>query len=811
MLETKYGTIGISVCALIFMCGCLPVGKNKLNTNEEDWPLIKTKPIVYNTEGNKNKQEELLEVKSDDVILNLDTDGNGLYDDTERKAMLDVLQQECPELKADYDADGDGKVTILEQTQGRDPLSVRIPKSFLKSANKIPWAINMFPEWISTAYIQDDVAPGKVEKIVTRGTVSRDASQSNPELQPTKIADGGIEFAANSGQYLSMKGMRDARWSYRWCIFTFRIDGNSGTDKETILLDINRGNSSNKSSPKIWYNRETGLHIQYQGRNKGGLDRRIMIADNVIADGKTWNTVVCGIRYGQMYAAVNGTLLAAVEEQPDRFSGDWLNKTYSYIGDKRKGNMAWACDLLVFGLTEPSEAMVDKMSGWAAHRLGVQANLPADHPYKEKRPVMDKEDFPYRYVHNDEKWNEWGKSVDPFRHATKEEKAKLKALPKSERPDKYKLSNAGGPRVEPKGFERVFYDDFREYRIGASTSGESDLWGGIGFNSAVGASAKLVEPGKEPNVYEHDPENKKQKLSLRKKGNRWYASAFYSVNDLGHGYTWKGAKIFRTRCMFPKVEKSELAGGLFPAFWSYGPEFLFWRTANRIEVDWFEFDGQNPYWYNGLSSHVHYTHIKNIFAKRSERYHTYKVYNGMLTEKDSKIPGGFYIWDGQFHTWEFVVDNDMTYVNITVPDENGNDKWVEVCRCKTPATYLERLDLQFDYALKSEHGNPKNGEQQDFIVDFVEVFQKTEDINMLPEPFTARPELIGEAKVGSTITCEPNVAGIKDIRYYWFADEYPITYGVSNTLKITEAEAGKKIRCMVKAVGALDMPEAWTK
>ncbi len=770
MLETKYIVIGISVCLLMFIFGC------NLEQNNQ------TKADA--------KEGEAQPVKFVNIIRNFDVNNNGLYEDIERKAFLDFLQKECPELQAVYDTDGDGKVTILEQTQGRDPLSVRIPKSFLQSTNKISWAINMFPEWISTAYIQEDVAVGKVEKIVTRGTVSRDAVQSNPELQPTNTSDYGIEFAANSGEYLSIQGMQHARWSYRWCIFTFRIDKNSGTDNETTLVDINQGNSSNKSSPKIWYNKQTGLNIQYLGRNKGGLDRRIMIADNVVADGKTWNTVVCGIRYGQMYATVNGTLLPTVEEQPDRFSGDWINDNpTSYIGDKRKGNMAWAYDVLIFGLTEPSEAMVSKMSGWAAHRLNVQANLPSGHPYKDQRPVMDKEDFPYRYVHNDEKWNEWGQTI------------KVKEDTRV---------NAGGERFKPVSFERVFYDDFRANRIGNSGSGESDLWGGFGFNPAVGADAKLVIPGRQPNTYVHDAENKKQTLSLIKKDDRWYGSAFYSVNDLGHGYTWKGPKIFRIRCMLPKVDKKDLAGGLFPAFWSYDPDFLFWRTSNRIEIDWFEFDGLNGHWYNGLSSHYHYTQIKNIFAKRSERYKSYKVYSGELTEEKSKIPGGLYFWDGQYHTWEFVVDDDMTYVNVTVPDADGNDKWVEVCRCKTPATYLERLDLQLDYALKKHNGEPKNGEQQDLFIDFVEVLQKTEYINVLPEPFTAKPELIGDCEVGSTITCKPNVEGINDIRYYWFADGYPLTYGVSNSWKITEAEAGRKIRCMVKAVGALDMPEAWS-
>ena len=722
------------------------------------------------------------------LLTHLDPDGNGLYDDRERKALLAALRQACPELTGTFDADGDGKVSIEEQTAGRHPLSF-LTKSVLESEVKIPWAIDIFPEWVMSGYFQEDLAQGAVGQHPPRGTIKATASQEARTLQPGKPGQrSGVEFAASSGQFLSMPGQRDARWNYRWCILTFRIDASSGADGVTNLLDLNHGNGSNKSSPRIWYSKEKGLSVQYVGRNRGGEDRRVMATKAIVADGKTWNVIVCGIRYGQMFASVNGVLLSTETRQPGRFSGDWPHGTTSHIGDRRKGNMAWAYDALVFGTTEPSEAMVRKMTGWAAHRLGFQANLPANHPYRAVRPVLDAEDFPYRYFHDDAKWNAWGQSLK-------------KSVTRV---------NAGGARVEPEGFERVFYDDFRASRVKASTSGEADLWAGYGFNPAVGADAPLVTPGREPNTYPHDGGNKWQTLSLIKRGNRWRGSAFYSVNDLGHGYTWIGPKVFRIRCMFPDVPQKELAGGLFPAFWSYSPDFLFWRTANRIECDWFEVDGKNGRWYNGLSSHYHYCHVKNIFAKNPRSYKRYKVYSGELTEAKGKIPGGFRFWDGEFHTWEFIIDEDMTYVNLTVKDANGQDRWVEVCRCPTAPTYLERLDLQLDYALRTKDGAPRDGAQQDFVIDSIEVLQKTSAVDTVPAPFAAKPKLSGGKTVGSKVTCAPNVPGITDLRYYWFADGYPLTYGTRNTWTITEAEVGTRLRCMVKAVGARDMPEAWS-
>ncbi|MBN2712111.1 MAG: hypothetical protein JXR97_06695, partial [Planctomycetes bacterium] len=262
--------------------------------------------------------------KGETMLSQLDPDQNGLYDDTERKALLDVLQQQCPVLRATYDADNDGKVTILEQTQNRHPLSVLVPKSVLKNKQKIPWAIDIFPEWIMSAYLEEDLDQGAAKAHTARGVIPSVAAQEKPELQPArKAGHGGIEFAANSGQFLSMPGQRDARWNYRWCILTFRIDANSGKDKETVLLDLNQGKSSNKSSPKIWYTKDKGLSVQYVGALKGGLDKRVLTANNVVADGKTWNVIVCGIRYGQLFASVNGTPLTSPTKQPDHFSGDW--------------------------------------------------------------------------------------------------------------------------------------------------------------------------------------------------------------------------------------------------------------------------------------------------------------------------------------------------------------------------------------------------------------------------------------------------------------------------------------------------------
>lgn len=725
------------------------------------------------------------------LLNHLEADGNGFYDDAERALLVAELQQRSPRLKdVVFDSDGDGKVSILEQSKGRDPLPLLVDREALLRDGRIPWTIDLFPEWIMSGHVQDDVAVGAVAQQPVRGILSNfQAVQADATRQPAKSGPrSGVEFAADSGQHLNLDGVRDARWNFRWTVFAFRLDGASGSGDTTTLLDINQGNGPYQSSPKITFRKGQGLQLQYIGGGAdNGRDYRRLSAPGVVADGKTWNVLVCGIRQGNVFAALNGSELEADKPQPGRFSAPMVYDTKSIIGQKEKTNAGWAYDLLCMGQTEISEATVRKLSGWAAHRLGCQGLLPESHPCRQLRPILDEEDFPHRYLHDDARWAEWGASLKPKENV---------------------LTHAGQPRVEPQGFERVFYDDFRKYRIGLSTSGEGDLWMGFGFNTAVGMAAPLLEPGKKPDAYPYDAENRRQAIAIVKQShNRWRGSAIYSVNDLGQGYTWEGPKVFRIRCMFPKTAPKDLNKGLFPAFWSYGTEWLFWRTSNRIECDWFEFEGADGSWFNGISTHYHYPHVKTDFVRNKDSYPRYKVYRTQMTEANTKVPGGIFLWDGNFHTWEFVVGRDTTTINVTIPEANG-ERWIELARCPTAPTYLERLALLLDYALKPDRGGPAN--REDFTIAAIEVLQTTEQVQALPQPFAARPVLNGQPVAGQVLTCQPNTNGIKDIRYYWFADGYPLTYGAANTLTLTPELAGARIRCLVKAVGARDMPEAWS-
>lgn len=719
----------------------------------------------------------------------------GLYTPTDRAAALALLQTHCPELRGIiFDANGDGLVTALEQDdEGRDPLSQILSRDSLAAAPDIPWTPDFFPEWLMTAFVQDDApAGGTVETLPTRGVLTNVVVTAQRPFPRKSSAESGVEF--DPGVRCVFPGCRDAHWFYRWGVLVFRISPPASPSQDTVLLDVNhnRNGTSSGGSPRVTFNPQEGLLVRFIGRGEKGPDVRELRSRAVVADGTSWNVVVFGMRQGNLFLEVNG-VAADPGDQIGRFAAERLDsKTLeSLLGDDRPDSAPWALDALLLGQTEPSEAMVRKLTGWAAHRRGFADRLPEGHLYRNRRPVLDAEDLPRRFRVDDAAWD---------------------ALRERNADKSFTRSRTGQPREEPQGYERVFFDDFRAFRVSDSRRGDGDLWMAPGYNTSVGRKASLLAPGRSPDVYPHDANGGIQTLSLARGGGRWYGSAFYSVNDMGQGYAWARSKVFRIRCRFPAAPAgTRLPQGLFPAFWSYGTEHLYWRTSNRIECDWFELEGANPRWLNGLSTHLHYTHVPNPHVRRAQSYSRFKLMGSELSEERAGVPGGISFWDGRFHTWEYVVGPELTVASITVadPDAPDGERWIELFRGQTSPTYLEPLSLLLDYALKTTDGMPTDdGARFDFEIDWIEVLQRTEDLARLPSAFAARPTLAVE---GGEVRCSADVPGITDLRYYWFADGYPVTYGARPTLALDRIPSGtRSVRCMVKAVGALDQPDAWT-
>ncbi|MEO0678285.1 MAG: hypothetical protein AAFZ02_12090, partial [Pseudomonadota bacterium] len=433
----------------------------------------------------------------------------------------------------------------------------------------------------------------------------------------------------------------------------------------------------------------------------------------------------------------------------------------------------WGYDVMVFGQSELSEAMVQVIEGWAMWRSGLAEDLSAGHPYRATPPTMSDADLGTRYHFDAEAWGAlWARNPRQVREAFR-----------------------GQPLPEVTDHVPVFLDDFRAARVARSDqigNGRDPIWYAPGWNGSVGKAARMADPDRAPELYAHNAAAQTLTLSIGHRGDTWLASAIYSVNDAGQGHSWEGEAIYRVRVRLPR-----LAGppdvGHFPAIpWFYNLEHLFWRTGERIEIDAFEFEGIDPFWINGGSSHVHSGQYPGRFGHLSEDAPRGKIIGDRLDLN---------IWDGMFHDWEMRIGREVTILGL-----DG----LEIARIETPPEYLERLYMIADYALKPGP-EPDRERPYGMEIDRIEVLQPASHLARLPAAFEGHP-VVSLSEDGATAQCTARfTVPVSDIRYAWFAqDGYPLGFGPDPRRVLAPSKKRTGLRCMVRAVGLVDQPEAWS-
>lgn len=668
------------------------------------------------------------------------------------------------------------------------------------------WSLDAFPEMVVQSLVQESVsAPGPVATVSFGGLAAltkHNATASAPAgFEPIRL-DGrqGISFPADGQKRLVFKPESDALLLYRWSLLIFRTDGAGGSGKPAVLLCVNDGPQPNGRSgnwqPRLEFDpSDRSVAVSYRGSKRHQLKSP---ANSVATDGR-WNVALTYRRHGRIFLRVNGADCGQASPT-DSFSTERPDDMIeSRIGDTSAKSPAWSLDGLWIGQSELSERIVAKMEAWA---LGRAAGLPGGAAASPAfKPVVDADDAPHRYTFDAERWAAW----------------------KVANPKQKRLEFQGQPvaKVQPDrtSWVRVFCDDFRKpaanssRAINGSSVGDStfdleagrQIWFAPGTNSAVGGHAICKDGNDLPfkEVYVLDPAATTLTMRLYcaipgKDGKpaQWRNSQFTSVNDAGVGYSWAGAKGFRLRAKMVNVGPE-----LFHCpIWFYGLEHLFWRTSERIEFDIIELDDD---WDNYGSSHVHPGAFKGLFGHSPHDTMKKSAPEAIRSPKlaAGKQVCGINAWDGEFHTWEVWIEDKLTYINV-----DG----VEVARVDTAPEYLERFYMYIDTCLKSEKGMNASL-SYDMVLDHVEGFQPAAVVDAVPgAPFTSRPVLAGTAAAGGAITCTANVAGCEDVWYYWHADGYPRGFGRSSNYSVLAEDVGTEIRCMVKAVGAKDQPEAWT-
>jgi hypothetical protein len=629
----------------------------------------------------------------------------------------------------------------------------------------------MFPEMIVKSWFQEEVSEGIVSSWQSGGVKPVAAAQANLALQPTKLPNkGGVLFRKGTTQSLKWPVDNDAPYLHRWWLVIARYDptGAVAADISSVLC-VNGSSGASSRQPKIAFRPFAGTMMTQV--NDGTSKTEEGPCSKSFAD---WNVMVGWRRGSLLQSVVDG-----VRTPGQTFLGQRPNTTgeVSFMGDAENTMRTdVAIDCVIFGQGELNDAQIDKLVGWGMWRAGRQASLPADHPYRNAPPeAADANDNPSRYVFDADAWNTWAATTEAVRYA-----------------------HRGEPATPEVGYTTVFFDDFLTNTVVDDIKGgPSSIWyAPTHIGNVVGGVATAQKITDLPSTYIHDEANHTLALRLAFAGTKWRTGAFSSINNNGQGRSW-GKGIFEIRSRMPQIAAPR--PGFFPAFWSYGLGHIFWRTRNRLETDFWEYDGLNGAWIN-TSQHVHAPKLGKTFT--SPEINPLSLSDkmaGYTVGPANEFPALIDIYDGEFHTWTMRIEDDLSYITL-----DG----LEVARIATSQELAAKKYIMVDlaYVVNKGTGTIDPTQTYDMTIDYIKVQQREADLATFPSAFSALPAISGTSTL---LTVIPNVAA-SQIEYLWYRDGVPLVGQTGPIYAITPADAGHSFRCHVRAPSLLDQPEAWS-
>jgi hypothetical protein len=654
-----------------------------------------------------------------------------------------------------------GALTVLPQTEW-------LGRGEAAEAIRLPWDPDQCREMIVKAWYQEDADGDEVISWQSRGVKPALATQSDPALRPVKLDNNkGVLFRKGSKQALTWPADSDAPYLHRWWLVLARCDlANANSDDASVICINGAGGGPSYRQPRISFKtRQKNLVSEV---NDGELKIEGGRCSTEFSD---WNVIVGYRRGNMMQTVVNG--VKSVGQTIHSLAPNRA-RSLSFFGDVNAPMAAdVAVDCVLIGQSELNDAQIDKLTGWAMWRIGQEWALPDHHPYRRSLPRgMDQNDRPARYIFNARAWT---------------------AVQNADR-----FSNRGRPAPAVNGYVTVFFDDFLEDTVVDDLKGApSSNWYAPTHLVGIGVHAKAQRRPDLPSSYVHDLAN--HTLALRLLHNKgWRTGAFSSVNSNGQGRFW-GKGIFEIRAKLPALPAPR--PGFFPAFWAYGREHLFWRTRNRLESDFWEYDGLDGTYIN-ISQHIHKPTLggysdPGILTKDLR----YKIAGYRLNSANG-FSQTIDIYDGEFHTWYAQIEDDYSYFVV-----DGQ----EVARVPTTPELTALKYILVDFAYDQHKGRAALDVSQtyDMVIDYIRVRQKIADLQQIPDGFDGLPILSGKAALGNTLTVVPHTRA-KHIEYRWYRDGVPIFGEVGPSYVLRPGDSGHKIRCHVSALSLLDQPAAWT-
>lgn len=631
-------------------------------------------------------------------------------------------------------------------------------------------------EMIATSFYQEDVATGLVPSWVGGGVNPKTASQASGPLQPSKLDNQrGVMFSTGTKHNLTWATENESYLLHRWWITIARSNVGALTAGQTANVFAANGNATSNTNrqPKV----------QFVNPNLMGsaifdtASRNINVA--CTNDVEVWNVIV-GYRRGFVHQAiVNG--VAGTSQAFHSWLANNSGGTLSFFGDPTTNlNANVAIDCTIIGQGELTDDLIDKIVGWGMWRAGRPSDLPIGHPYRSAPPSGMAN--PTRYIHNAAAYAAWETDLLANRFVNR---------------------GLAAPAIT--GYSTVMFDDFVNPSVVSDSSAEgSNIWFAPTWLSGIGVFAGAQAVSASPSSYVHDAGATTMSLRLLYNSG-WKTGAFASLTKNGQGRCW-GKGIFEIKFKFRKngVDGAIPAPrpGLFPAFWSYGAEHMFWITRNRLETDFWEYDGLDGSYIN-ISQHVHVGNISfsdpGVVAPGPDR----KIAGyPVSTATDPDFAGTIDIYDGNYHTYYMQIEDDYTYMVL-----DGE----EIARCQTSAELAADkyilVDLAYDPAMGAAAIN--TADTYDMVIDYIKVQQKETQLAAVSAAFSARAAISGIARDGQTLSVTSNTTG-SQIHYRWYRDGVPIVGAITNTYLLATADIGHKVRCYVQNLSLDTKPFSWT-
>ena len=178
-----------------------------------------------------------------------------------------------------------------------------------------------------------------------------------------------------------------------WLLVVYKKRLTDASDTWRVLLSCATGTGGTRFSASAGTGIGGGKNAPtVQGRRLDG-DSLATLASATLSSGAyvmALHNVDFSTREGRIYlngasVASNATLTAATGSTSDTDSA-----SAPALGATATGGVPADADVAcaIISNTQPSATDIDKLFGWAAHKYGLTANLPAGHPYKTVAPTV---------------------------------------------------------------------------------------------------------------------------------------------------------------------------------------------------------------------------------------------------------------------------------------------------------------------------------------------------------------------------------------------------------------------------------------